>query len=112
MLMQKTTFLSIILLFVLFAGQSLAAGLEKIQFLKISPQDHKAVMKTAEGELKLVGVGDIIAGAQVSEIVAERVVLRQGEETIIFRLDGKHQRIERISKRSEKAPAMVVPSIK
>ncbi len=67
-------------------------------------------MKTAEGKLQLVGVGDAIGDAQVTEVVEGRVVLQQGDETVIFRLDGKHQRIERISKQGEKAPAMVVPS--
>lgn len=99
----------------LFAGHSFAAGLEKIQFLKISPQEQKAVMKTAKGDLRLVGVGDEIATKiKVIEIAEGRVVLEeageQGPETVIIRLDGKSQRIERLRRQGEQPPAMVAPA--
>ncbi len=111
---------SILLLFamiffsIISTGHSLAAGLEKYQFLKISPPEQKAVVKTPEGALQLLGVGDVIAGdARIVEIVDGRVVLEQpgedGNETVIVRLDGKNQRIERILPRGEKPPVMMSP---
>ena len=98
-----------------FPCLSLAAGLEQYQFLKLSPQEQKAVVKTPEGKLELVGVGAVIAGdCQVVEIAEGRVVLERsgddGKETIIVRLDGKHQRIERIRPRGEKPPTMLAPA--
>jgi hypothetical protein len=98
----------------LFAAPGLAAGLEKFQFLKVAPQEAKAVVKTPEGKLQVVGVGDVVADARVVEIAEGRVVLeedcREGPETIIVRLDGKHQRIERLSRQGEKPPVLVMPA--
>jgi hypothetical protein len=112
--MKKSQLLLIALFFVLLAGQALAAGLEKVQFLKISPQDRKGVIKTPAGALQLVGVGDVIAGdARIIEIAEGRVVLEQpgegGPETVIIRLDGKHQRIERIRKQGDEQPLLLAP---
>ncbi|ALC17498.1 hypothetical protein DSOUD_2760 [Desulfuromonas soudanensis] len=112
--MKKSQLLLIALFFVLLASQGLAAGLEKVQFLKISPQDQKGVIKTPAGALQLVGVGDVIAGdARIIEIAEGRVVLEQlgegGPETVIIRLDGKHQRIERIRKQGDEQPLLLAP---
>jgi hypothetical protein len=114
MSMRINFMLAVVFALLLFAGHSLAADLEKFQLLKISPQEQKAVVKAPEGALQLVGIGDVIAGdAKIVEIVEGRVVLEQpgedGNETVIFRLDGKQQRIERIRGRGEKPPVMNAP---
>lgn len=114
MSMKKNVLLVTVGVSLLFATHLMAAELEKIQFLKVAPQEQKAVVKTHDGKLQLIGVGEAIAGARVVEIAEGRVVLEeqgaQGTETVIFRLDGKHQRIERLRTRGEKAPAMVLPA--
>ncbi|OGR33495.1 MAG: hypothetical protein A2091_10105 [Desulfuromonadales bacterium GWD2_61_12] len=114
MSMRMNFMLTVAFVFLLSAGYSLAAELEAFQFLKISPQEQKAVVKLPEGELQMVGIGAVIAGdARIVEIVEGRVVLEQpgeaGDETVIVRLDGKQQRIERISKRGEKPPETTAP---
>jgi len=113
MSMKSSNLFLVVFLFFLLAGHSQAAGLEKIQFLKISPQEQKAVVKTPEGKLQMVGVGDIIDEAMIVEIVEGRIVLERpgesGPETIIIRLNGKHQRIESILPRGEKPPVMTAP---
>lgn len=98
----------------LFAAPGLAAGLEKIQFLKIAPQEQKAVVKTPAGKLQVVGVGqELVPNIKIIEIAEGRVVLEeageQGPETIIIRLDGKYPRIERLRRQGERPPAMVAP---
>jgi hypothetical protein len=98
----------------LLAGSATAAPLEKYRFLRISPEDHKAVLKTPDGSLQLVGQGDVIAeNARVVEIAAGRVVLEEegeaGVETIIIRLDGGRQSIERLRRQGERPPATAVP---
>lgn len=100
---------------IMTTGHSLAAGLDQYQFLKLSPQDQKAVVKTPAGKLELIGVGAVVAGdCQVVEIAEGRVVLERpgddGKETIIVRLDGKYQRIERIRPRGEMPPVLVAPA--
>lgn len=98
----------------LFATPGLAAGLEKFQFLKVAAPEQKAVVKTPAGKLQVVGVGDVVADARVVEIAEGRVVLeedgREGPETVIVRLDGKHQRIERLRRQGEKSPGRVMPA--
>jgi hypothetical protein len=106
--------LTLLLVFLfLLTGQSLAAGLEKIKFLKISPENHKAVLKTPEGELQLVGVGDVVGDATIVEIVEGRIVLERpsegGKEMVIVRFDEGRQRIESIQARGEKPPVMTAP---
>lgn len=107
-------FLATFIFSLLFAAQGLAAGLEKFQFLKVAPQEQKAVVKTPAGKLQVVGVGEFVAGAKVVEIAEGRVVLEeageQGPETVIIRLDGQHQRIERLRRQGEQPPALVVPA--
>lgn len=83
----------------LFSTKTLAAGVVRIQVLKISAQDQKAVVKTPEGTLKLVGLGDFIGGdARIIEIAEGRVVLEQpgeyGLEQIIVRLENGKQKID------------------
>jgi hypothetical protein len=115
MSMKKNALLALIGASLLLPSPGLAAELEKYRFLKVAPQEQKAVVKTPDGKLQLVGVGEAIAGAKVVEIAEGRVVLEeqgeQGSETVIFRLDGRHQRIERLHQRGEKAPKMVMPGI-
>jgi hypothetical protein len=92
-----------------------AASLDKIQFIKIAPQDAKAVMKRADGKLAVIKQGDAIAeGVMVKEIAAGRIVLEEntdrGPETVIVRLDNGRQRIERLRKLPENTPGIVAPA--
>lgn len=107
-------FLATFILSLLFVASGLATGLEKFQFLKVAAPEQKAVVKTPAGKLQVVGVGDVVADAKVIEIAEGRVVLEeageQGPETVIIRLDGKHQRIERLRRQGEVPPALVMPA--
>lgn len=107
-------FLATFIFSLLFAASGLATGLEKFQFLKVAPPEQKAVVKTPAGKLQVVGVGDVVADARVIEITEGRVVLEEagqdGSETVIIRLDGKHQHIERLRRQGEQPPALVVPA--
>jgi hypothetical protein len=97
-----------------------AYSVQGIQILKISPQDERAVIKTADGKTKIIMPGEIINSGQQSvasfqqkqdskkhiftviEIAEGRVVLeeRQGndKETVIIRLKDGKQTVERIRK--------------
>ncbi len=80
-----------------------AADLDGYTFKKISADDQKAVVKTPQSELALVGVGDKIGeSAVITQIINDYVELKQitpqGPETLmVFVVDGKQQ-INRISK--------------
>ena len=96
-------------------GSPFAASLDKIQFLKIAPQDARAVMKGADGKLVVIKPGDEIAeGVNVKEIAAGRIVLEEyageGPETVIVRFENGRQRFERLQKLPEKAPVIVAPA--
>lgn len=114
MTIMKKMILATVGLALLFAAQGLATGLEKFQLLKVAAPEAKAVVKTPEGKLQVVGVGESIAGAKVIEIAEGRVVLEEdgqdGPETVIIRLDGQHQRIERLRRQGEKPPVRVMPA--
>ena len=52
---QMFLHISMLLVFGFFTvGSALAATVEDFQFMKISAQDHKAVVKTPEGKLRVV----------------------------------------------------------
>ncbi len=112
---KKVLHLAVIALSLLFSTHAPASELERYQFLKTSPQEQKAVVKTPDGRLQLIGVGDSIDSAKVVEIVEGRVVLEEagvmGAETLIVRLDGKRQRIERLRRQAEPPPVLLVPSL-
>lgn len=94
----------------LCAGVSPAASsLDKIQFIKIAPLDERAVIKDADGKLRVIKTGDTIGGnVSVAGISAGRIVLEEktdkGTETVIVRIVNGRQLLERINKQAEVRP--------
>lgn len=112
----------------LFAAHSpvFAGDFEKIEILKISPEDGLAVIKGAGGKMEVIKTGDVLQEAssglrvtgskpaatdtsyelRVIEIAKDRVVLeeKKGDETekVIIRLENGKQRVERLRKTPEK----------
>ena len=98
-----------------FSNLAGAASLDKIQFIKISSKDAKAVIKTAGGKLQVIKPGDVVdEGVTVKEITTGRIVLEQisdkGPETIIIRMANDKASIEFIRKQPENRPMLVAPS--
>lgn len=105
-----------ILFLVLAASISVAqaAPLDKVQFLKISPQDAKAVVKLPDGKLQVVKPGDaVVADVTVKEIAQGRIVLddKSGKdvETVIVRMESGKQRVERLKTKPDDSPMLVAP---
>ena len=96
--------LIICLLTIIFTSSFVfAGGIDKIHILKISASDQKAVIKTPDGNMTIIKVGDPIGEtATVVEIADNRVVLKHeaddGPEMIIIRLVNGKQTIESIRK--------------
>jgi hypothetical protein len=94
-----------------------ADSVKGIQILKISAQDERAVIKTHDGKTLIIKPGDPLGtNGKVTEVAADRVVIEEknGNETekVIIRLiDGK-QKVERLKKTGEQAPAMLSPAEK
>jgi hypothetical protein len=90
-------------------------SVEKIQVLKISPQDESAVVKVPGGKFQMIKVGDPLGdkGGKVVEIVEGRVVIEEGSgrnaETIIIRIGKGEQRIERLRKDPGEKPLLFAP---
>lgn len=101
---------------VFIASLASAAPLDKIQFIKIAPQDEKAVIKAADGKLQVIKPGDVIGDAvTVKEIATGRVVLEEksdrGPETVIVRIDNGKTRIERLRKHPDKSRQLLAPAV-
>ena len=93
-----------------------AATLDRIQYIKIAPQDARAVIKGADGKLAVIKPGDAIAeGVTVKEIAAGRIVLEEktdrGLETVIVRMVNDKSSIERLRKLPENRPVPVAPTM-
>lgn len=110
--MKHISIMTILLYFSMIAI-AMATDLSGYKFLKIAPKDQRAVVKTPDGKLQLIKVGDIFAGgAKVIEIAEKRILLQdqgnEGQETVIVRLDGHGQRLERY--RQGALPQQVMPA--
>jgi hypothetical protein len=94
--------IAVVLIVSVGVSLAFAADLDGVRFVKISSYDQKAVIKTAAGELKLVGVGDMIGEKMViKEIAGDQLVLEtpglQGPETLIVSLDKNgEQKVDRM----------------
>ena len=111
MTFDKVT-ITIMALTVFIASTVSAAPLDKIRFIKIAPQDEKAVIMSADGKLMIIKPGDVIGETvTVKEITTGRVVLEEktdkGPETVIIRVENGKHRIERIRKQAEARPLPV-----
>jgi hypothetical protein len=106
---------------------------DTIQVLKIAAQDERAVIRTPDGKTQIIKPGDKlrVAGSElrvgeskdnkpvasyelrVVEITDSRVVFeeKKGNETekVIIRLANGKQKVERMKKTGEQAPAMYAP---
>lgn len=92
-------------------------SVDTIHVLKISPQDKRAIIKTPDGKMQIIKPGDSLGtSAKVAEIAVDRIVIeeKKGNETekVIIRLVNGKQKIERIRKTAEQAPAMLAPAEK
>jgi len=53
-----------------------ATPLDKIQFIKISAQDSKAVVRAVDGKMQVVKPGDtIVENTTIKEIIPGRIIL-------------------------------------
>ena len=95
---------------------------ESIQILRIMEKDERAVIKTPDGNLRVVKVGDVIgkgdlgvpgSGLRVVEISEGRIVFEEktdkGMETVIVRIEEGKQRVERIRKFGDKQAPLYAP---
>ena len=96
--------ISIISLWMIFASASFAfaADLDGYTFLKISGSDARAVVKTPEGEKQLVSPGDSLGEMTITEITADRVMLKRldkhGHSLLFVTLKNGHQQVSRLQK--------------
>jgi hypothetical protein len=99
----------------LLTTTTFAAPLDKVQFVKIAPQDQKAVIKGADGKLVVIKPGDVIGeNVTVKEIAPGRIMLEEktdkGPETVLVRMMNGKTIIERLQKQPDKGQPMVAPA--
>jgi hypothetical protein len=89
-------------------------SIDTIQVLKIAAQDERAVIRTPDGKTQIIKPGDSLGtNGKVTEIAADRVVVEEKKENetekVIIRLGNGIQKVERMKKNGEQAPAMYAP---
>lgn len=113
--MNRTFFVSFMFSAVLSAVNVFAAPLDKIQFIKVSAQDSKAVIRGGDGKMQVIKPGDtVVENVTVKEIIPGRIILEEktskGVETMIVRVDGSKTRIERLRRQPDTGPTLVAPA--
>ncbi|OGU16939.1 MAG: hypothetical protein A2076_00010 [Geobacteraceae bacterium GWC2_53_11] len=113
--MNRTFFVSFLFAALLSATTVFAAPLDKVQFIKVSAQDSKAVVRGADGKMQVIKPGDIVVeNITVKEIIPGRIILEEktskGVETLIVRVDGAKTRIERLRRQPDSGPTLVAPA--
>lgn len=113
--MNRMSFVSTLLVASLFAAIVFAASLDKVQFIKVSAQDSKAVIRGADGKMQVIKPGDtVVENITVKEIIPGRIILEEktskGVETLIVRVDGTKTRIERLRRQPDIGPTLVAPA--
>lgn len=104
--------LLIITIIFLITCTAFAGTFADYRLLKISAPDQRAVVKTSQGKLQVIGVGVEIDNMQVSEIAEGRVVLTgKNLETVIVRLENGRQRIETYQRLADQAPILTAPDM-
>ncbi len=108
--------ISVLLIPVISAGKDAPkkTSIDTIQVLKIAAQDERAVITTPDGAMLIIKPGDSLgANGKITEIAADRIVVEEtkGNETekVIIRLVHGKQKVERMKKNGERAPAMYAP---
>ncbi|MDX1764110.1 MAG: hypothetical protein R3231_07305 [bacterium] len=91
----------------------LAASLEDLRIIKISPADQTAVVMMYD-EMRVLRVGDRIdEDSTVQQITEGRMVFDvktdAGIETVILRIENGKQAIQRIRKTHQKTPILYTP---
>ncbi len=84
-------------------------SIDTLQVLKIASQDQRAVIKTPDGKMQILNVGDNIGDrAKVIEITTGRVVIEETKgknpERVIIRLENGKQHVERLTRVGETQP--------
>lgn len=98
------------LLILVCASFAIAEDFGGYTFLRISGEDARAVVRTPEGEKRLVATGEVLGAARIVEIADDRVVLeqmdKQGTAVLIVKIKDGRQQISRISQMLVKTQAV------
>ncbi len=89
---------------------------DMIQVLKIAAQDERAVIKTLDGKMQIIKIGDPIGDrGKVLEIAADRIVIEEKKNTVtekvIIRLVNGKQKVERLRKTGEQSAPLLAPAV-
>jgi hypothetical protein len=112
---QKYLPLFCLLAAIIVSSLARAGVVENIQVLKISAQDERAVIKTPDGKMQIIKIGDSLGDHErVLEIAANRVVIeeksREGTEKVIIRLVKGKQKVERLRKTVQQSSPLLSPA--
>ena len=123
MIVNEGLNMRLVIAFVLLSlvhGMAFAAGefqqfaVEDVTIMKISARDERAVIKTPDGKMHIVRPGDSIGNkGMVVEIAKDRVVIEEvtekEQETVILRLEGGKQTVQRYRKVGEGRTELYMP---
>lgn len=89
---------------------------DMIQVLKIAAQDERAVIKTLDGKMQIIKIGDPIGDrGKVLEIAADRIVIEEKKNTVtekvVIRLINGKQKVERLRKTGEQSAPLLAPAV-
>jgi hypothetical protein len=83
-------------------------SIDSVQVVKIAPQDKRAIIKTPDGQMRIIQAGEVLQdenkttstpGLRVDDIYTNNVVIIEKKSgiisTVVFTLENGGQRVER-----------------
>lgn len=70
---------------------SLVAEERLIKVMALSPKDNRAVVQLEEGKMQVLATGDKLNGAEILQILSDKLVLRNAQGEMVWLLKSKDQ---------------------
>lgn len=62
-----------------------------IKVMALSPKDNRAVVQLEEGKMQVLSTGDKLNGAEILQILSDKLVLRNAQGEMVWLLKSKDQ---------------------
>lgn len=89
--MKSKVCIGIAFVLVNMSSMNVFAGMQEIKIMALSPKDNRAVVQSEEGKMQVLSTGDKLNGAEILQILSDKLVLRNAQGEMVWLLKSKDQ---------------------